>query len=137
MVPLTFTYLLFVVLLYIAKGVCYFGYGGIGGKCFGVAGQVWWATYQLNNISDAVIYVFGDKHIRQHLKHVCARTRDSVQPVVAEERNNIRMRNIANENNMHEEQGQCTAGQRKNYCIFEIWLSLNSAIDRMYFSAFI
>ena len=35
--------------------------------------QVWAITSQLNNISDALIYIFGEKDIRAYLKNKIAR----------------------------------------------------------------
>ncbi len=92
-VPLfiTSTYLLFVVLPFISFIVCGYGYSG---KCLGVALKLWGITHPLNNISDALIYVFGDKDIRTHLKQIY--TRNTAQDT--DERNNIQMHSLLSEN---------------------------------------
>ena len=69
-VPLfiTLTYLLFVVLPIIAMAICH-----ANGNFSVMVLQVWAITSQLNNISDALIYIFGEKDIRAYLKNKIAR----------------------------------------------------------------
>ena len=60
---ITLTYMLLVVVPYIAGGICSFY------NCSHVAVQVFFVTYSLNNISDALIYCLSNPDIREWLRN--------------------------------------------------------------------
>ena len=82
---ITLTYLVFVVVPLTTKDIC----GAVGDwNCVVVALQVFFVTSQLNNVSDALIYIFGDKEIRRYLKGIFTRN----QQVDDNRNNNNKMR---------------------------------------------
>ena len=63
---ITLTYMVFVIVPFIAMMTCTYG-------CLVPAFQVWYVTFPLNNMSDALIYIFFDREIRNHLKKTISR----------------------------------------------------------------
>ena len=64
---ITLSYMVFVIAPFLAMVTCSF-YG-----CMVPAFEVWWVTFALNSMSDALIYVFFDRDIRTHLKKLINR----------------------------------------------------------------
>ena len=65
---ITLTYMVFVIVPSMAMITCSFT-----GCLVPVIVQVWCVTFGLNNMSDALIYIFFDREIRHHLKNTIFR----------------------------------------------------------------
>ena len=84
---ITLTYLVLVVIPFIVHCTYCF----LHNDCFGVPLMVVNVTVVVNNISDALIYIFGDKHIRSYLRD---KYRRNQQVDDNRNNNNIEMREI-------------------------------------------
>ena len=90
MVPLLImsTYLLFVVLPFIAQTICRYSYGRPSMK-YSISVWVWAITVLFNNISDALIYTIIDKDIRNYVRNIFGRSLRSQSQNQSQSKTNV------------------------------------------------
>ena len=64
---ITSSYLVLVIFPVIGNCVCAL-VKGLDSHCFEVTFHVWLIGYSVNNITDALVYIFGDRDVYKHLK---------------------------------------------------------------------